>query len=299
MMLISFLRGLTESRESHVIYANRLEAGIVGAALSRITGKPLVMSLTSDEADQVRYSWIWRAAAKWVIRRAAIIVPVSKEVLDILRQLGVPETKCHLPRFGVDMEMFHPPGTGSREQDQVRLLFVGSLIERKGLHDLIEALGDPVFERVELLVAGEGTEQPRLAALSEKVGAGHRVRWLGPRPQAEVAELMRSVDLFCLPSHMEGRPNVVYEAMASGLPVIASAVGGIPEMVREGETAFLFEPGNRDQLKACLTKLVAHADLRHAMGAAGYTYLVQSRVMWNSLAEEFDALFSSLAPGSN
>lgn len=293
MMLIFLLRGLSEARQSEIIYANWLGAGMVGAALSRITGKPLVLTLRGDDGYLARDRWIWRVPAKWVMRRAAMIAPVSRELLDIIRGLGVPEAKCHLPRFGVDMEMFHPPAMERASTDRVQLLFVGSLIERKGLHDLIAALDDPVFAHVELLVVGEGVQQAHLMALGEQHGLG-RIAWLGSRSPVEVAELMRSVDLFCLPSYMEGRPNVVNEAMASALPVVTTRIGGIPDMLQEGETAFLFDPGDVQALRRCLATLVTDAQLRHSMGNAGHAFLVESGVSWDSTAEEFDAIFSTL-----
>jgi len=295
MMMVFLLRGLSEVRQSQIIYANWLGAGIVGAALSRITGKPLVVSFRGDDGYLARDRWVWRVPAKWVMRRASMIAPVSRELLDIIRQLGVPETKCHLPRFGVDLEMFHPPVTEKRPQDRVRLLFVGSLIERKGLHDLIQALSDPRFADTELVVVGEGAQHSQLTSLGEQLGLSERIQWLGTRPPAEVAELMRSVDLLCLPSYMEGRPNVVNEAMASGLPVVTTRVGGIPDMVREGETALLFDPGNVVELRACLAALVADDGLRRMMGMAGHAFLVQTGVSWDSTAEEFDGLFRALA----
>jgi glycosyltransferase involved in cell wall biosynthesis len=107
-----------------------------------------------------------------------------------------------------------------------------------------------------------------------------------------VAEIMRSMDLLCLPSYMEGRPNVVNEAMASGLPVIATRIGGIPDMVREGETALLFDPGDVEGLRGCLRMLVNDPNLRKRMGRAGHEFVVQTGVSWDATAEEFDEIFS-------
>ncbi len=93
---------------------------------------------------------------------------------------------------------------------------------------------------------------------------------------------------------MEGRPNAVNEAMASGLPVIATRVGGIPDMVEEGRTALLFEAGNVHQLRQILLQLVSDADLRAKMGSAGREFLLRTGVSWDSTAEEFDSIFSKI-----
>jgi len=130
--------------------------------------------------------------------------------------------------------------------------------------------------------------------MSQRLDMEERVEWKGLLPPAEVARLMRSSDALCLPSYMEGRPNVVNEAMASGLPVIAARVGGIPDMVIEGETALLFMPGNVTELLGCLVALVSDPERRLRMGKAGHDFLVRSGVSWDSTAEEFDVLFSGL-----
>lgn len=292
MMVLFLLRGILEARHSDIIYANWLGAGIVGAATSLLTGRPLVVSFRGDDGYLARDRWVWRVLTRWVIRRAAMIAPVSRELLEIMRELGVSDRKCHLPRFGVDMGMFHPRAKSKKASDEVRLLFVGSLIERKGLHDLLQALSDESFAKVRLVVVGEGLQSAQLMALSEQLGLAKRTQWLGSRAPMEVADLMRSVDLLCLPSYMEGRPNVVNEAMASGLPVVATRIGGIPDMVREGETAFLFEPGNVEELRDCLSALVSDAGLRRRMGRGGHEFLIQTGVSWDATAEEFDHIFA-------
>jgi len=297
MMLVFLLRGIRQALHSDVIYANWLGAGIVGAATSILTRKPLVVSFRGDDGYLARDRWVWRVLARWVIGRAATIAPVSRELLEIIRELGVPERKCHLPRFGVDTGMFYPSKRPAITGKEVRLLFVGSLIERKGLHDLLQALSDPALAGVRLLVVGEGIQGPLLMELSEKLGLSKRTQWLGVQSPVAVAQLMRSVDLLSLPSYMEGRPNVVNEAMASGLPVVATRIGGIPDMVREGETAYLFEPGNIEELRQCLLTLVRDADLRRRMGRAGHALLIQTGVSWDATAAEFDNIFAKTLEG--
>jgi glycosyltransferase involved in cell wall biosynthesis len=294
MMLRFVLVSLAQSRGADLVYANWLGAGIIGALVNLFTRKPLVVSFRGDDGYLARDRFIWRALTKWVIGRASVVAPVSGELLDIIRSLGTPERKCHLPRFGVDTDMFHPAETRVDHGPEIRLLFVGSLIVRKGLHDLLEALNDPVLEDVRLIVVGEGLYGPQLVEMCEQLGLKDRTDWKGILPPLEVAALMRSCDILCLPSYMEGRPNAVNEAMASGLSVIATRVGGIPDMVEEGRTALLFDAGDIQQLRRCLVRLVSDPELRRKMGASGRDFLVRTGVSWDSTAEEFDAIFSKL-----
>jgi len=294
MMLVFLVVSLAEARRTDLIYANWLGAGIVGALVNLLTGKPLVVSFRGDDGYLARDRVLWRALTRWVSTRADIVAPVSGELVRILVDLGVLEEKCHLPRFGVDTEMFHPRVEPAERGDDVRVLFVGSLIPRKGLQDLLEALSDPCFEGVTLSVVGDGFYGPELIAMCERLGLRDRTVWKGMLSPEEVADIMRRSDLLCLPSHMEGRPNVVNEGMASGIPVIATRIGGIPDMMLEGETGFLFEPGNVEELRRGLQVLITDADLRRRMGNAGLEFLKRSGVSWDSTAEEFDAIFSGI-----
>jgi glycosyltransferase involved in cell wall biosynthesis len=291
-MMVGFvLVTLRELRGMDVIYANWLGAGIVGAVASLLTGKPLVVTFRGDDGYLARDRPIWRALTRWVTSRSQFVAPVSGELMKIMTDLGVPAEKCHLPRFGVDTDMFHPAPAQREESPEVRLLFVGSLIDRKGLHDLLEAMADAELSRVRLTVVGDGPNRSRLAEMADRLGLTRRIDFKGVLAPAEVAGLMRASDMLCLPSYMEGRPNVVNEAMASALPVVVTRIGGVPDMVREGKTALLFDPGNIEQLRHCLKTLAASTLLRKHMGQAGHEFLIGSGVSWDATAEEFDALF--------
>ncbi len=291
-MMAAFLcRTLSEVRGFDLIYANWLGAGIIGALANLFTGKPLIVSFRGDDGYLARDRPFWRRLTRFVTRRSALVAPVSRELRDIMLALGIPEDKCRVPRFGVDIEMFRPPFMPRPVNERMRLLFVGSLIARKGLHDLLDALSDPDLRNVHLIVVGDGPDATKLKALCQRLGLADRTEWKGILAPNEVARLMRDVDALCLPSYMEGRPNVVNEAMASGLPVISTRIGGIPDMVREGETALLVEPGDVIGLQECLSKLASEPQLRSRMGAAGHEFLIKSGVSWDSTAEEFDSFF--------
>jgi glycosyltransferase involved in cell wall biosynthesis len=294
MMLAFFFVALWEGRRSDLIYANWLGAGVIGALLGFVTGKPLVVSYRGDDGYLARERFAWWVLGRIVSDRAAVVAPVSGELMRIFIDFGVPEEKCRLPRFGVDREMFHPAEHRPAPGGRVRLLFVGSLIPRKGLQDLLEALATSELEHVDLVVVGEGYYRPDLEAMCERFGLQDRTEWMGVLPQVDVALTMRAVDLFCLPSHMEGRPNVVNEAMASGLAVISTRVGGIPDMIKEGETGLLFDAGNVGQLRHCLVALASDPELRERMGLAGREFLDSSGVSWEATAEDFDEIFSKL-----
>jgi len=294
MMAVFVAMALREARRCHVVYANWIGAGVVGAIVRRLTGKPLVVSFRGDDGYLARDRPLWRRFTKFVLGRASIVAPVSSELLDIMRDLGATDSQCCLPRFGIDRDMFRPPDCRTKHDGDVRALFVGALIPKKGLQDVFEAMKDPALARVRLVIVGDGYYADDLRSLCANAGLAGRTEWKGLLSHEEVAEIMRAADLLCLPSYTEGTPNVVKEAMASGLPIVATTVGGIPDLVKHGETGLLFEPGNVGELRLCLAKLVDDAALRLRMGAAGHARISESGLSWDAAAEDFDRIFSAL-----
>jgi glycosyltransferase involved in cell wall biosynthesis len=146
----------------------------------------------------------------------------------------------------------HIPAEVGREADPAEVLFAGRLSPEKGIEELVAAT-----EGMNLVVAGDGP-------LRELVPGS-----LGFVPHAELERLYARAAVVVLPSYREGLPLCVIEAMAHGRPVVASAVGGIPELVRDGETGFLVEPGDVAGLRAAIQRLLADPELRRRLGRAG------------------------------
>jgi glycosyltransferase involved in cell wall biosynthesis len=294
MMSAFLIATLSEIRSFDLIYANWLGAGIIGAFAKSLSGKPLVVSFRGDDGYLARDRVLWRVITKWVIRNSAALAPVSRQLNDIIIGLGTPAEKCFLPKFGVDVDMFHPPCKPEQSDESIRVIYVGAIVPKKGVRDLVEAMAVEEFNHVRLALVGDGFYRPELLSIADKMGLKDRVEWMGLQPHGAVAEAMRSADIFCLPSHTEGRPNVVNEAMASGLPVIATRIGGIPDMVEEGQTALLYDAGNVAALRDCLRALVANSSLRKSMGARGRDLLMQANLSWDTTAQDFEKIFDGV-----
>jgi len=152
-------------------------------------------------------------------------------------------------------------------RDAVVALFVGRLATQKNVPLLLDAIaGLPAAQRPELLLAGSGPLQAQLATQADALGIAADVSFLGER--SDVGDLMQAVDLLVLPSLDEGLSNVVLEAMASGLAVIASRVGGNPEVIVDGESGLLFDSGDRTALIAHLRALIGDRTRRETLGRA-------------------------------
>jgi glycosyltransferase involved in cell wall biosynthesis len=197
-----------------------------------------------------------------VLGEARAIVTWSRWAADsVVRDYGVTPDRVHVIRPGVDANRFHPR-QGERDPGPVRILFVGGDFERKGGADLLAAIR-PLADAVEVDIV---TSSP--AAL---VGAGARVRIHSAvaANSTMMTELYRRADIFALPTRADTLALVLAEAMASGLPIVTTQVGGIPELVLDGHNGLVVLPGNARHLSEALRTLVERPDLRQLMGERG------------------------------
>jgi L-malate glycosyltransferase len=229
-----------------VLHANSHLSALAALALGRRHRKPVVYSehwsafLPDNPADLPTGGGL---VAKAVLTRADLVLPVSEAMRAALERRA-PKARFRIVPNVVDDELFRPDGQSSRGR---RLLTAGSLGENgaKGVDYLLEALAilAPSDEALRLDVAGDGPLRPAYEAQADRLGLADRVTFHGFRSKADLAELMRRSDLFVLASRFENNPCVILEAMASGLPVVATRVGGLPELV-DGRNGILAEPRN-------------------------------------------------------
>ncbi len=172
--------------------------------------------------------------------------------------------KLRIVHCGVEpgsFEVKHHAGTGRR------LLFVGRLVPAKGLPILLEALAK--VEGAVLDVIGDGPDRKMLEEKARSLNLAHRVTFLGYQSQAQVRALLKQADVFVLSSFAEGLPVVLMEAMAAGIPVVATRIAGIPELIYDEENGLLVSPGDSNAAANAICRLLADPDLRNRMAKAG------------------------------
>ncbi|MET4389877.1 colanic acid/amylovoran biosynthesis glycosyltransferase [Bradyrhizobium sp. F1.4.3] len=172
--------------------------------------------------------------------------------------------KLRIVHCGVDPALFKVKSHVGRGE---RLLFVGRLAAAKGLPILLEAIAR--IDGVTLNIAGDGPERHMLEQTARTLGLWERVKFLGYQSQEQVRELLKESDLFVLSSFAEGVPVVLMEAMAAGVPVIATRIAGIPELVENGSNGSLVSPGDVDSTVDAVRRLLDDPDLRNSFASAG------------------------------
>lgn len=210
--------------------------GVAAAHVARILDKPLVVTARGTDLNVIARQPRAREQVREACRTAGGLVAVSRPLASRLEELGAEPGRIRVLGNGVDGAVFHP----AADRDALRaelgvdgplVLSVGRLVAMKGHALLVRALTRLGGTRLALV--GDGPEREALGALAREVGVEDRVRFLGRLPQEEVARWHAAADVVALASDNEGCPNALLEALASGTPVVASAVGGVPDIVAD------------------------------------------------------------------
>lgn len=248
-----------------------LVEGGVAAKLARV---PVWVHGEHGTVETRRHN-IWVQRIMW--RLADQLLSVSENHRQALAQtLGIPAARMRAIPNGVSLDRFQAQATPDTLRrpfripaDHVVIGSVGRLVEVKHYHHLITALAGLIHKQLPVsgVLIGDGPLRPALQAQAEALGIAARVHFLGRRD--DVPSLLPLLDIFALTSRSEGMSNTILEAMAVGLPVVATAVGGTPEMVLDGETGRLVPPQDPQALEVAFTQLLVDAEQRHRMGQQG------------------------------
>jgi glycosyltransferase involved in cell wall biosynthesis len=253
-MLGSFVRAARQAtRNVDLVHAHWLPAGAVALAC----GKPFVVQLWGTDVELANRA---RPLARAVLRRARLVVCASNALAQSGRELGAREVRV-IPS-GVEL-----PESLGEPAEPPEVLFVGRLSREKGILELVQAANG-----MKLVVAGDGPLRDRVPEA------------LGFVPHNELGRLYRTAAVVAVPSHREGFGVACAEAMASARPVVASAVGGLLDLVADGETGLLVPPRDVTALRSALERLLADGELRRRMGEAGRER-VRERFSWPAVTD--------------
>lgn len=213
---------------------------------------------------------LYYAIDRWTLPRHDLVIAVSSDLMDLCARVGVPSERLHLIENGIDTEEYcrRPADRAAAQGRSIVLGAAGRLSPEKGFDHAIAALGKlrAKGHDVELRIAGEGDDRARLEALIAAAGLGDQVRLMGYCH--DMKAFLETIDVFCLSSLREGLPNVVLEAMAMSLPIVATRSGGMGAFGRDGSDMLLVTPGSADELASAIERLVQRPDLRSALARA-------------------------------
>lgn len=256
-----------------IVHTHSTEAGIIGRAAAHLAGVPHVVHTIhgvpfAEDRNGLLNRFVERCervAARWTDVQVSIADVIAEEYLS--RGIGR-EEQYQTIRYGIDLDNFRDaepatdlPGT------EPRVLMVSRLAEGKGFDVLLDAMESLEKENVSILIGGDG---PLRSGLENEIydrNLDDTIHLLGYR--TDIPNVMAGSDILVLPSFREGTPLVIIEAMAAGLPVIATNIAGIPELIDDTKTGYLIEPGNSDVLASRMNELIQNSNQREQFGHTG------------------------------
>ena len=273
----------------HVIGAGPPSAYL--AALHARLRAPLVFTaqgeLTFDAHRVFERSATLLAGLRWMLHHADAVTACSGFVMRDLEKLQEIRAPSYVIPNGVEPGDFAnaPPEVGFDPY----VLGVGRLVPQKGFDVLIDALAADEVAQLNLVLAGDGFERDDLRARAVELGIDSRVRFVGTVARARIERLLRGARVFALPSRQEPFGIALLEAMAAGVPAVATAAGGIPEFARDGVNALLIQPDNAKALAAAIARAAFDLELRARVIAGGHA--TAEAHAWGRIADQYEEVY--------
>jgi glycosyltransferase involved in cell wall biosynthesis len=250
-----------------------------------------------DERRRPALAGLWQ---RFLLRQATAITATSRFLAAETGALAPADADITVIPFGVDCETFSPqrraPSSG---RDDVTIGFIKHLESRYGPEQLVRAFAILAKKHLgaQLVMIGEGSMRQGLERLTQELGVADRVTLTGRIPHQEVPSALAGLDIYVMPSMFKESFGVsALEASAMELPVVASATGGVPEVVVDGETGFLVPPGDVDALAAAVERLIEDPDRRWQMGRQGREWVL-SRYKWGDSVLAMEKLYKLVRSG--
>ena len=274
-------------------------------AAAAAPGLPLVVSLHGSDVYVAEKLAPARQVAKMVFRRAHAVTACSSDLARRAIALGADPQRIEVVPYGVDIERFKPDVQARAElrarvsvgPNRLMLFSAGRLVRKKGFEYLIDAVAlSPAADRPMLVFAGNGDLRGELEARAAGAAVADSVRFLGNQTQDEVGRWLAAADVVAVPSvrddsgNVDGLPNVVLEALASGTPLVTTPAGGIGSVVESGKTGLIVAERDPAGLAAAIGQLAESRDLRSRIGRAARA-TVMERYGWERTARQLDGAY--------
>lgn len=273
------LRRYIVERGIRIVHTHVLRPDVLGGLAGRLARGPVVISTKHNPRYSSRQpAWLVRNMVYWpVMYLPHHIITVT----DLIRQQAINSLRISPSRVttihnGIEIDKFDCPEAREPvraelglKPDELVLMYVGRVIEGKGLTDLLPAVATilPRHPNLRVVIVGNGPIRERLERLAQELGMHEVVVFTGQR--SDVAGVLAAGDIFVLPSFIEGLPLSMLEAMSAGKPVVAGISGGVPEVITDGVDGLLHQPGDHAGLAAALTRMIEDRELRQRIAEAG------------------------------
>jgi len=284
-----------EAKHNDLIHANWSICGFAAGLVSLVTKVPVLTTLRGTDVNLIHASFFCRSLVRWSLTLNDLVVTVSEPLARIISQnFPYNSHKIEIVANGVN-DSFYSISPRSSSNKKLKLLTAGNLIAGKGVDQIIRALGSMDANlNWHLTILGSGPELENLKLLSQEENLSPQIIFEGQIEPDNVASFMQQSDIFIFASHAEGRPNVILEAMAAGLPIIASDIPTVAELIQDGQNGLLFPVGKIDILSKKIASLLEHPNERLILGAAARSFMLDKNFKWQHTAENYAELYRQI-----
>jgi len=279
-----------EGWKPDIIHAHIYSEGVPALILKKLYGIPVVISEHFSSFPRKMIRGFEKIKAIFALNNANLIITVSEDLIKHIKLYGIKNVFKVVPNT-VDTKIFYP-STERKSRITKRLLLVASLIPVKGISYLLESLAILKKERNDFIlnVVGDGPYRKQYKEYAYELGIKDKVNFHGLKTKEEIAQFMRNADIFVLPSVWENLPCVLIEAMASGLPIIASKIGGIPEIMNK-KTGIIVPPKNKEALFSAISYMLNHTQDYSKDEIASYA---KNNFSYEVVGKQFNNIYKKL-----
>ncbi|MGI4790069.1 MAG: glycosyltransferase family 4 protein [Janthinobacterium lividum] len=296
------IANLLKSLQADIIHVQCVSAnGFYALWAAQDTGLPMVVTTQGERTMDAGQLYQKSLAANWtlktLLRRADYITACSQQTLDDIKEFAgfSIESKSRAIYNGIDLDEFDTDKT-PYVHPRPYILGIGRIVPQKGFDILIDAYSRLIYRLAsapDLIIAGDGPEREKLQAQIDTLGLSERIHLIGRANRTQTVQLFHGCQFFVLPSRQEPQGIVSLEAMACAKPVVAARVGGVPEIVLDGETGLLFSGGDAVALAHTLEKTICDEDEAKAMGRAGRAR-AEAHFTWPRIADQYFEIYNKV-----
>ena len=290
------------SRDCDIIHAQWIPTGFVALPLKLFRNIKIIVSVRGSDLHGLKTTGISKKIHCFLLNRLDAILTVSEDFYNIIKHRLRVDTLA-VPLFnGVDTRHFRQlPKEAAKNEWGIKdsdplILFVGNIVSHKGIDTLIRAFSitKSSFPNCKLLLAGEGPEMNQFLNFADQFNIRGSIKFLGLVAREKIPSLMSAAEMLVLPSLGEGRPNVVLEAMACKLPVLATDVGGTRELLSHGISGLLFEPGDVQSLSDHMVSILKDPAKSKLMSQKAYYSLTEKELTWLCHGRKLNHIYKSI-----
>lgn len=292
---LGFLKAINlhKKKKYDLIHGVMASQGSAAAYLFKFFYPKMPFVLTLQEGDLGRNSPFDRFWQRRIIKKADAITVISGYLADFAKRYNK-NASLHIVPNGVDLKKYQAPRIRNQNDNEKKVITtVSRLVKKNGIDILIEAAKELEIDNWELKIIGGGPEEKRLKNLAKKSGIAEKTKFIGSVSNEEVPKYLAEADVFVRPSRSEGLGSAFLEAMAAGIPIIGTNVGGIPDFLEDGKTGLFVKTDDPKDLAEKIDTVLGDEKLRKGLSENGRK-LVEERYNWDKIAGQMKGVYHEI-----